>query len=509
MTFSRAKKQCWSGALALIAASLVGCLDGGSDSGSGNETEGFAFTAVTVIDGRGGEAKTGYTVIVRNGLIDAVEPDGAVPLDDVEEIESNGKFLIPGLWDLHAHTFADEAVYEVYLEAGVTTLRDMGCPAECVRKMQRDRMLRESDPTRSPRLIIAGPMIDGDSPYDAYASHHQVSLETIPEAIGMLQELQVDFVKIRDFLSVDEFYAVAEAAEEAGLSFAGHIPTAVPAPEAVRGGMLTVEHEGSLFGGLLLATSSSESQLRQTMLGYMQEAVASGDIEGFYAKALGAEFLGKVVATYDAAKADDLVQSFVDSGAAIVPTLIVQDPQLRSPSPVFNGRNREDDTAMQTVPDNILNSWRERAATHVLDQEFPVEDLAAMADHYELLVTLVGEMHRAGVPVLVGTDGAYPDGTPWIWPGYGVHDELELLVDAGLSPAEAIAAASGRAASHLEIAGVGTIEAGNTADLVLLTADPLADIRNTTKIADVIIGGEFVDREAIVKRRIDSLAGNQ
>lgn len=493
----------------LIFASLAGCPENRPEPQAIDESAGFALTGVTVIDGNGGEARNGYTVVVRDGRINAVEPDGAVPLDDVHELESDGKFVIPGLWDLHAHTFADEGVYEVYLEAGVTTLRDMGCPAECTRKLQHERTLRESDPTRSPRLIIAGPMIDGDSPYDAYASHHQVSLETIPDAIRMLQELQVDFVKIRDFLSVDEFYAVTEAAREARLSFAGHIPTAIRAPEAVRAGMLTVEHEGSLFGGLLLATSWSEAQLRQTMLGYMQAAVASGDIETLYAQGLGADFLGKVVATYDAGKAAELVQSFVDSGAALVPTLVVQDPQLRSPSPVFNGRKREDDVTLQTVPDDLLDSWRARAATHVLDQPFPAEDLAAMADHYELLVSLVGEMHRAGVPVLAGTDAAFPDGTPWIWPGYGLHDELELLVEAGLSPAEAIAAASGRAASHLGIAGVGTIEAGNAADIVLLTADPLADIRNTKAIADVIIGGKFVDRDAIVRRRNRLLAGDE
>lgn len=509
MKISRIKNQWWPGVLVLVAASLTGCLDSRPERQALDESAGFALTGVNVIDGRSGESKTGYTVVVRNGRIDSVEPDRTVQFDDIKEIKSDGKFLIPGLWDLHAHTFADGAVYELYLEAGVTTIRDMGCPAECTRKMQRDRTARKSEPTRSPRLIIAGPMIDGDSPYDAYASHHQVSLETIPDAIRMLQDLQVHFVKIRDFLSADEFYAIADAANKAGLKFAGHNPTAIPASEAIRAGMTTVEHEGSLFGGLLLAASSNETQLRQQMLVYMKEAVATGDIEGLYARALGAEYLGNVVASYDAAKAADLVQSFVDSGAAIVPTFIVQDPQLRSANPVFNGRDREEDAAMQMVPGDLLESWRERAATYVLDQPFPAEDLAAMADHYELLVLLVREMHRAGVPVLAGTDAAFPDGTPWIWPGFGLHDELELLVEAGLSPAEAIAAASGRAASHLGIAGVGTIEAGNAADMVLLTADPLADIRNTTKIADVIIGGEFVDREAIAQRRADLFAGDQ
>ena len=130
MKISRIKNQWWPGVLVLVAASLTGCLDSRPERQALDESAGFALTGVNVIDGRSGESKTGYTVVVRNGRIDSVEPDRTVQLDDIKEIKSDGKFLIPGLWDLHAHTFADGAVYELYLEAGVTTIRDMGCPAE-------------------------------------------------------------------------------------------------------------------------------------------------------------------------------------------------------------------------------------------------------------------------------------------------------------------------------------------------------------------------------------------
>jgi len=495
--------------LALTATHLVGCAGETRAPDAADPAKPFAFSGVTVIDGRGGAALTDYTVVVRNGRIDAVQPDGTVSLEGIEEIKSDGKYLIPGLWDMHAHTFAESAIFDLYLNAGVTTIRDMGCSAECTRQLQRQRKLSTRDPASSPRLIIAGPMIDGDSPYNGYASHYQVSLSTIPEAISLLQDLNVDFVKVRDFLSAEEFNAIADAANKAGLRIAGHIPTAVRAQEAVRAGMQTVEHEGSLFGGLLLAASADEEQLRQEMLQYMQEAVSSGDVEELYAKALGADFMQRLVRSYDADKAADLIQSFVDSGAAIVPTLIVQDPQLRSSNPVFNGRDRASDAEMQMVPDKLLAKWRKTAPTYVLDQPFSAADHAAMAQHYKLLMELVGEMHQAGVPVLAGTDASFPDGTPWIWPGYSLHDEMELLVKAGLTPAEAIAAASGRAASHLAIADVGTIEKGKVADFVLLAADPLVDIRNTRRIADVIINGVFVDREAIDGRLITALAEYQ
>lgn len=496
-------------ALVVIAVHMIGCSADRGEDETVDQSKAFAFSGVTVIDGRGGEALTNYTVVVRNGLIDAVRPAGTVDLEGVTEINSNGKYLIPGLWDLHAHTFAENAVYDLYLEAGVTTIRDMGCSAECTEQLQQRREISKLEPATGPRMTISGPMIDGDSPYDGYAAHHQISIKTIPNAIDMLKDLKVDFVKVRDFLSAEEFYAAADAADAAGLRMAGHIPTAVRAQDAVRAGMHTVEHEGSLFGGLLLATSADEDALRLEMFQYMQEAVESGDVEELYAKALGADFLGRMVQSYDPDKAADLIQSFVDSGAAIVPTFIVQDPQLRSSNPVFNGRDRASDPAMQLVPENVKDKWRATAETYVLDQAFSVADLEAMEQQYILLMALVGQMHRAGVPVLAGTDASFPDYSPWVWLGYGSHDELELLVKSGLTPAEAIAASSGRAASHLGVENVGTIEEGKVADLVLLAANPLADIRNTTKIVDVIFGGEFVDREALAKRRNEVLLDSQ
>ncbi|SVE43059.1 uncharacterized protein METZ01_LOCUS495913, partial [marine metagenome] len=234
---------------------MIGCSADRGEEETVDQSKAFAFSGVTVIDGRGGEALTNYTVVVRNGLIDAVQPAGTVKLEGVKEINSQGKYLIPGLWDLHAHTFAESAIYDLYLEAGVTTIRDMGCSAECTQQLQQRREISKLDPATGPRMTISGPMIDGDSPY-VYAFHHQVSLSTIPDAIDLLTELKVDFVKVRDFLSAEEFYAIVDAADAAGLKIAGHIPTAVPAQDAVRAGMHTVEHEGSLFGGLFLATSA-------------------------------------------------------------------------------------------------------------------------------------------------------------------------------------------------------------------------------------------------------------
>lgn len=486
--------------LLFLAISMVACASEPDDPREPGTVSAFALSGVSVIDGRGGEAMHDYTIVVRNGRIDAVVPTGSVNLDGIDEIEAQGKYVIPGLWDLHAHTFADDAVFDLYLLAGVTGIRDMGCPAECTRTLSARRKAREQKPESGPRMLIAGPMLDGDSPYDDYPAHVQVTLDSIPEAISLLEDLNVDFVKVRDFLSSEEFHVIADAAGKAGLSIAGHIPASIPAGKAVEAGLHTVEHEGSLFGGLLLACSSDEEQLRVELLQMMQAATKSGNVQVLYAQALGAHFMERLVGSFDSAKADRLAQSLLESGAAIVPTLIVQDPRLRSPDPVFNGRRIASDPAMRFVPDRILDSWRESAETQILGQAFTAADRAAMSRHYRLLVELVGRFHKAGVPILAGTDAAYPDGTPWIWPGLSLHDELELLVEAGLAPSQAIAAATGNAAGHMGVEDVGTIEPGKVADLILLSADPLADIGNTRQISDVIVSGVFVDREVLTER---------
>jgi len=349
-------------------------------------------------------------------------------------------------------------------------------------------------------------MIDGDSPYDDYPSHRQINLQTLPDALAVLQKLQVDFIKVRDFLSRDEYMALVGAGAAMQLQLAGHVPISLSVNEAVRSGLSTVEHEGSLFGGLLLACSSDESKLRDELRDMMRKATASGDVETLYAEALNAGFIDRLLNSYDPNKADALVQAFFDSGAALVPTLVMQEPMLHSADPEFNGRRKVEDEEFIDAPDTLISGWRETAGEEVLGQPFSDLDRAAMARQYNQVVKLIGKMHRAGVPILAGTDASFPDGTPWVWPGYSLHDELELLVSAGLSPSEAIASATGAAAAQMGLSDTGVIAAGNRADLILLGRNPLEDIRNTRVIKRVWVNGQSVDRDALldrVKRRAE------
>lgn len=492
----------------LLIVCMIGCMPEPGEPQIDDTPGSFALTGISVIDGRGGPALENHAVVVREGRIETVGPTDAVRLDGIREVKADGKYLIPGLWDLHAHTFATDAVFDLYLAAGVTGVRDMGCSAECAKSLSARREARKGNPQMGPRILMSGPMLDGDSPYDGYSAHLQVTSNGVPSAISLLRDLDVDFLKVRDFLSVEEFHWIADEAEKAGLRIAGHIPTAVSAATAAAAGLSTVEHEGSLFGGLILACSNDEERLRAELLQMMQSATVGGDIEALYSQALGAEFMGRLLDSFDGEKAEELAQSFLENGVAVVPTLIVQDPRLRASDPVFGGRRLIVDDAMQIVPKSILDSWRESAGTHVLGQAFGETDRAEMARHFALFVDLVGRFHEAGVPILAGTDAAFPDATPWIWPGFSLHDELQLLFEAGLTPAEAIASATGKATAHLGLEQLGTIEPGKIADLVLLKADPLADIGNTREISEVIVDGEFIDLQAL-RARLEKLDMNE
>ena len=461
---------------------------------------------VTVIDGLGEAPLLHRYVLLQEGRIASIDTKPPVVGADVVVIDGRGFYLLPGFWDMHAHTFADITTMELYLSAGVIGLRDMGCPENCTTKLGEVRQAYLSGSGVYPRLVFSGPMIDGDSPYDDYPSHRQINLQTLPDALAVLQKLQVDFIKVRDFLSRDEYMALVDAGAAMQLQLAGHVPISLSVNEAVRSGLSTVEHEGSLFGGLLLACSSDESKLRDELRDMMRKATASGDAETLYAEALNAGFLDRLLNSYDPNKADALVQAFVDSGAALVPTLVMQEPMLHSADPEFNGRRKVEDEEFIDAPDTLISGWRETAGKEVLGQTFSDFDRAAMARQYNQVVKLIGKMHRAGVPILAGTDASFPDGTPWVWPGYSLHDELELLVSAGLSPSEAIASATGAATAQMGLSDTGVIATGNRADLILLGRNPLEDIRNTRVIKRVWVNGQSVDRDALldrVKRRAE------
>jgi imidazolonepropionase-like amidohydrolase len=185
-----------------------------------------------------------------------------------------------------------------------------------------------------------------------------------------------------------------------------------------------------------------------------------------------------------------LTQALVKSGVVLVPTLFVLHPAMASSDPIFDGRRLLDDPSMRYVPDEVLAEWRTGSPPGA-------EGPAHLEKSYQRLMELMARFHRAGVPIFAGTDAVLDAETRWTTPGFTLHDELVLLVELGMTPAEALAAATFRPAEFLGLEDVGTIEAGSAADLVLLTANPLEDIRNTRNVSLVVSNGELFDRAAL------------
>ena len=435
-----------------VLLACTGC--GGRMTESAATESVLVLENVTVIDGTGAPARAGLSVAVIGERISAVGPAGVVRAmsgPGAETIDGSGQFLIPGLWDMHVHLGSLDGgtrAGPAFIAHGVTGVRDMGSPLDEILTL-RDRW-RAASPS-APRLVAAGPILQGPLPFELPLVRSVGGPAEARAAVDDLHRAGVDFIKVGDTVPADAYRALADRARRRGLPVVGHLPVAIGAVDAALAGQRSIEHLGSArFHGLLLAASSEEGPLIRRVRALLY-AARQGDAAAD-ARLFRAALTGPLADSFSPQKAAALFRTFADRGTAQVPTLVA----LRS--------------VWDAQADGMTEQDR-RAADRVWDR-------------YREMVRL---MRDADVPILAGTDQA-PDGV-------SLHRELELLVEAGLSPAETIAAATSRATAFLGLIDeVGTVEAAKRADLVLLDGDPLADITNTRHIAAVVVGGVLLDR---------------
>jgi imidazolonepropionase-like amidohydrolase len=437
------------------------------------QADSLVIQRVTVIDATGTPAQHDMTVVIEQDQIVAVGPWKKVTAPAGSQIvNGRGKFLIPGLWDMHVHNFANGSgdekwipwTYPLYLINGVVGVREMWGPENA--NAWRAQHAKYDKP--APNVYLASPILDGPKPIwpgtVAIADAAQARA-----AVDLYQANGADFIKVYSLLSRDAYFAIADEARKLGMPFEGHVPDAITVEEASDAGQRSMEH----LLGVALGTSTEEDALfaeRSTNL--------SGD---FYREYLRAE------ATYDDSKAQGLFARFIKNGTWQCPTLVV----LRSYAHFDDGQfmHRE---WLRYLPAPGPAYWKGES-----EQASRYMTAADWADaHREFLeeLKLVGRMYRAGVGILAGTDSA----NPYVFWGFSLHDELALLVEAGLSPMAALQAATINPARFMGVADRrGTIEVGKVADLVLLDRDPLADIHNSTSIRAVILGGKLMSRASL------------
>lgn len=434
----------------------------------------LVLTHVTVIDATGSPAKLDMTVVITNDRITTLGKGGRVRIPiGAQVVDATGKFLIPGLWDMHAHTLRRvraETFFPLFIANGVTGVRDMGTTPEEFRLLKQWRK-EIADGTRvGPRIVASGPLLDGANP--VYPSLSIVASNEIEgrQAVRSLKQQGADFVKVYNRLSRAAYFAIADEARKQQTSFAGHVPDEVSAREASDAGQKSIEH----LSGIVADCSTFEPILKKALA----EASASSSERHLIEQALD---------TCDERKALILFKRLAKNDTWYVPTFVQQKfVEVSQPGA---------DWRLRYVLDSMRADWESEM------KSLTPGNLASLKRVLQRKLEVVGVMRRAGVKFLAGTD------TPIRYilvPGFSLHDELVLFVRAGLTPMEALQTATRNPAEFLgTLNTLGTVEKGKIADLVLLDADPLADISNTQRIAAVVFGGKLFPKKSLQKMLVE------
>lgn len=427
----------------------------------------LAITHVNIIDVTGSPTQNDMTVIVEGNRIVRIGRAGRVtPPMNAKVVEGRGKFLIPGLWDMHVHTiFGDwipggrEVSLPLFIANGVTAVRDMGGELNTLLEW---RAQISAGTLLGPRMIIAGPMLDG--PKSRFPS--SVSISTAEEGRKAVDDLKVrgvDFIKVQSFIPRDPYFAVVDEARKQKLVLVGHVPDAIRATEASKAGQKSIEHLTGIF-----------------------EGCSSAQNEDKYLNGENKKLPKTYLETHDPAACRRLIDLMARNHTWLVPTLVWERGQW-----LIDDIDTSHDPLRQYAP----ASWQQKswpAFTKGILADLDTDPVSYRRQFVEKEFEIVGAMHKAGVRLLAGTDTA---AAVDVLPGSSLHTELEYFVKAGLTPMEALQTATLNPAQFLGLQSeTGTVEKGKLANLVLLDADPLQDIRNTRKIEAVILNGRLLTR---------------
>jgi len=432
----------------------------------------LAFTHVNLIDMTGTTTQKDMTVVVTGERITAIGKTGRLRIPHAATvIDASGQFLIPGLWDMHVHFTETTRTFPMFIANGVLGVRNLGGKAEDLFRW-REEVAQGS--LVGPRIVACGPIVDGP---EIAASGPAVGVGTPAEGRQIVQKLKqqgADFIKVYDNLSRDTYFAIIDEARKLKLPVVGHVPVAVTTTEASDAGQRSIEHLGSI----LEESSSVAEELRH----WKSAEVKDGDYSAI-PRNLAARGT-RMLDTYDEKKAQEVFQHLVKNQTWQVPTLVTK----RSLA-LIDDIVQAEDQRLRFIPASLLKHWSPRE-NFLLRYRTP-EYIPYNKRLFRKELELVGAMYRAGVPFMVGTDLSIP----YVFAGFSVHDELALLVEAGFTPMAALQAATRNPAVFLgELNSMGTIERGKLANLVLLGADPLLDIRNSQTINGVVMKGRYFSK---------------
>ncbi|MBD8497295.1 amidohydrolase family protein [Paenibacillus arenosi] len=426
---------------------------------------------VTVVDVNSGKLTPKQSIIITSNKIARIDDTANIDVpDNARIIKASGKYVIPGLWDMHVHMehFMDSAV-PLLLANGVTGVREMGTSLNHVKLTQK----MHNKGTLMPRIAYSGKVIN-KFPNDQVPPHH-FSLKTEAEArkaVQLLKQHKVDHVKMYSYMPENLYTAVIDEAKKLNLPVSGHLPLTVRADQASNDGMRSFEH----LHGMHIATASQKSGIFNRYLKEVADGALDKDHLLYY------DYEIKAAEQYNAEESQNLFEIFKQNDTFQVPTLVTMTSTVK-PSP---------DQRIKYVAPAIQKQWL-AAMKRTQSNKREVTTVNKMV---KINSDLIRKMNQAGVPIMAGSDTTYM--MPNLYYGFSLHEELQLLVKAGLSPLEALQSATINPARYLNSEHKqGTVEEGKLADLVILDANPLTDIRNTTRIHAVVVNGHLLDHTKI------------
>jgi imidazolonepropionase-like amidohydrolase len=349
--------------------------------------------------------------------------------------------------------------FPLFIANGVTNVRDMFSDAEDIKLARQWNAEIDAGTTVGPRISVGSTIVDGVPGFvpDLPQILGVKNAEEGRAAVRSLKASGAGFIKVYWTLSPEAYFAIADESKKLGIIFAGHVPFLVSATDVSDAGQKSIEH----LTGIVETCTSKEDELRK--------------------KEWTPAIQEEMIATYDEKKCLNLFKRFAKNKTYQVPTLI-----LHRGMALYDDGGFLENPSFRYVSKATLKEW---ADSPQLSRD---NNLKIRKQRFEWMLETIGKMHRAGVPILAGTD----NNNPYVVPGFALHDELELFVRAGLTPMQALKTATVNAAKYLGMEkSRGTIEEGKVADLVLLEANPLTDISNTRKINAVVINGRLLKRK--------------
>jgi imidazolonepropionase-like amidohydrolase len=475
LVYPELRRWATSSVLAFFALVLAGC--------SPRHTPTLAITHATVIDATGAPPSLDATVLIEGQQIAAIGPYSSISIPSkTPTLDATGKFLIPGLVDSHVHltgasepTGSRDFILPLLLANGITTARDMGGNLDSLKTLRQEI---DHGKRQASQIFFAGPYLDGDPPF-FQPSLVVTNATQAADDVHSLVNSGADFIKVQSNLTREAYFAIAEVCRREHIAFVGHVPDHVTAAEASDAGQKSIEH----LTGVLRACSSDEPALirRQFASAPKHATVAQSDHREL-------SWQRQLLETYSEQQAAALIEKFLRNHTWQVPTLIL----LRNDAFPTPETDPSHDPRRKYIPTQVLENWQK--GTQDRDKGATPQEFSLRANLMQASLRIVGRMHAAGVNILAGTDTT----APYVFPGSSLHEELALLVQAGLTPMQALQAATKQPAEFLGKSQTqGTIKPGKYADLLLLDADPLTDVHNTQKIRAVILRGQLLDRNIL------------